>query len=626
MEKMKKLFQIHLLVYPLLAIKEFIFYWQTDRLDMLQVFPVALLTYLLLLAIYQLLSCKNSKALRWTFYILYGLVTLILFADAAYSSYFGQYASVNQLFQLGSLSQIAKDGAVLEASVNPLCLLCLADYPVMIWLYRRKIKNLQPGTKIRRAFALVFNFVLCVTAFYSLWFFGTNPDNSRDVLKVNHIEIFSYHVNDILVNVGGRFRRKDINEAEIQKNMKELIPSSEGSDYRGVAKGKNLILIQVESLNDFVIGKEYNGQEITPNINQLLQEDTLYFNHFYSTTGVGNTSDAEFSTLNSLYANTERECYRLYVDNTFHGLPWLLRNEGYEALAFHGYVKTFWNRDEAYKNQGFERYYSEEDFDITETSGFGLTDKEMFRQSVDILKKKKQPFFSFMITLTNHIPYELDSSLASLQLKEGDKKTTFGRYLQTVRYTDEAIGWLIELLKQNGMYENTMIVFYGDHQGLNRETPAVKGAMTQYLGKTYDFDEMLNVPLVIHIPGLHEHKTISTVGGQVDILPTIANLMDINLSLQPYYFGHDLLNAKDEFIAQISYVGKGSYIDGKSNSIFIIGKDGFVESGRTIDLRTGKALNTSIPYAQVASDRANALIDTCKTVLDYNLIANYITH
>lgn len=71
-----------------------------------------------------------------------------------------------------------------------------------------------------------------------------------------------------------------------------------------------------------------------------MKKDTIYFNHFYSTTGVGNTCDAEFSALNSLYPNDIRECYRMYVDNTYNGLPWMFREKGYSAMAFHGYVKT----------------------------------------------------------------------------------------------------------------------------------------------------------------------------------------------------------------------------------------------------------------------------------------------
>lgn len=616
------------LVYPVFIIKMFIFYWQTDMLDMMTVFEAPLLTVFFLIVIYEMCSIGKGKASRYSFYILYTLVTLLMFADAAYSSYFGKYVSVNQIYQLTSLGQIAGDGNVIGASVSPGCLLTLLDYPVVLYLYkkRNREKTSMLALEMKKFLLRLGGVVAVIVSGICLWFYyGFNPQNLRSVQKVNHIEFFTYHTNDILVNVIGKMKRKNVDEEAILKTMEENVPKSSGDKYRGVAKGKNLILIQTESLNDFVIGKIYNGQELTPNLNQLLKEDTFYFNHFYSTTGVGNTCDAEFSVLNSLYPNDERECYRMYVDNTYQGLPWMLRDEGYEAMAFHGYVKTFWNRNEAYKNQGFEHYYSQEELDMTEISGFGLTDKEMFRQAVDILKTKQQPFFSFMITLTNHIPYELDPELASLELRSDDKDTTFGNYLQTIRYTDEAFGELIEYLKENDMYENTMIVIYGDHQGMNKETSTVKQKMSMYLEKEYDFDEMLNVPLIIHIPGLGESHTIGTVGGQVDVMPTIANLMDLKIT-QPYIFGHDLLNTEEGFVAQISYVGEGSFITDDNHMLFVIGKDGTVEHGRVLNLLDGEKMNLNQTLCQKYSDRAQTLLDTCKEVLDYNLIANYVTH
>lgn len=616
------------LAYLFIILKIFIFYWQTDRLDMMVVYEVPLLTLLFLVTVFELFSITDNKTGRIAFYSIYILITAIMFADAAYSSYFGKYASVNQLFQLGSLKQIAEDGGVIGATVNPGCLLLWLDVPFVFHYYKERIKDKIPF-KDRSAGKLLIwvipHAILFIAALGGWIYYGFNPDNYRAVQKVNHIEIFTWHTNDILVNVVGRLHRGEADEEKLKKAMDENVPKSRGDKYKGVAKGMNLILIQTESLNDFPIGAAYNGQELTPNLNELRKKDTLYFNHFYSTTGVGNTADAEFSALNSLYANDERECYRKYVDNTFNGLPWLMRKQGYEAMAFHGYIKTFWNRDEAYRNQGFQHFYSEEELELTEKSGFGLTDKELFRQSVDILKERKKPFFSFMITLTNHIPYELDQELASLELKEEDKDTTFGRYLQTVRYTDEAFGELIRYLKEADLYENTMIVIYGDHQGMNKETVSVYNQMTRFLGKSYDFDEMLNVPLFIHIPGLNDAKTYTTVGGQVDILPTIANLMDFEIP-QPYVFGHDLINAEEGFVAQISYIGKNSFITDDNDMLFAIGKDGTVESGRVMDLSTGKEMNLNVPLCQKYSDRAEKLLDTCREVLDYNLIAEYVTH
>lgn len=646
MRLLKKILGHYWLAYPVLFLKLVIFYWQTDMLDMMSVYEAPLLSALFLLCIFEVFSFKESRPRRYAFYVVYTLVTLVMLADAAYSSYFGKYISVNQIYQLASLGQIAGDGDVIGASVSPFCLLTLIDYPFVLYWYRLRNRGKRgmlealaatfpqgkrrKKTWNRRAFfrelsTTLVHIALYIAALCCFYYYGFNPQNLRSVQKVNHIEHFTYHTNDLLVNVIGKMQRGSVDEEALQAEMAEIVPTSSGDAYKGVAKGKNLILIQTESFNNFVIGATYNGQELTPNLNELLKNDTIYFNHFYSTTGVGNTCDAEFSALNGLYPNDERECYRLYVDNTFNGLPWLLREQGYGAYAFHGYVKTFWNRNEAYKNQGFAHYYSEEELDVTEVSGFGLTDKEMFRQAVDILAEKQEPFFGFMITLTNHIPYELDASLATLELKDEDVGTTFGNYLQTVRYTDEAFGKLIEYLKEKDLYDDTVIAIYGDHQGMNIETPSVKRQMSAFLGKEYDYDEMLNVPFIIHMPGLGESETVTTVGGEVDIMPTLANLMDLDTG-QPYVFGHDLLNADEGFVAQISYVGEGSFITSDDNLLFTIGKDGTVESGRLLSLLDGTERNLNKNLCQKYSDRAQRLIDACKEALDYNLIANYVTH
>lgn len=617
------------LVYPLLALKVLIYYWQTDRLDMMNIYEVPILTFLFLWALFEGCSIGRNRGSKYTFYLLYTVITIGMFADAAYSSYFGKYISINQIYQLGSLGQVAGEANVLGVSVNPLCLLTLVDYPFVIALYGSRQKEKKISLAQRKTpdfFWYVGRYTLLFLAAAGCWcYYSGNPDELRSVQKVNHIEFFTYHANDFLVNVAGKMKRGEADQEAIRKTIRETVPRSSGVRYQGIARGKNLLLIQTESLNDFVLKAEYNGQELTPNLNALLQEDTLYFNHFYSTTGVGNTSDAEFAALNGLYPNEERECYRLYVDNTFQGLPWMLRKEGYGAMAFHGYVKTFWNREEAYKNQGFQQFYSQEKLNMTETAGFGLTDKEMFRQAVDILKEKPQPFFGFMITLTNHIPYELDSALASLRLQPSDENTTFGGYMQTVRYTDEAFGKLLQYLKASGLYENTMIVIYGDHQGMNMETPSVKSRMSLFLDKEYNYEEMLNVPLLIHLPGLGEARTVDTVGGQVDIMPTIANLMGVEPG-HPFVFGQDLLNAEEGFVAQISYIGKGSFITGDNQMLFGIGKDGTVERGTLWNLSSGKKMNLNETLCQRYADRAITLLDTCKKVLDYNLIADYVIH
>ena len=121
------------LVYPLIIIKILIFYWFADRLDMMAVLEVSALTFLFFTALFELFCLTKNRGLKIVFYLVYLLISLILFADIAYSGYFGRYASVNQLFQLGSLGQIAQDGGVIGATVSPLSILIFFDLPFVFF-------------------------------------------------------------------------------------------------------------------------------------------------------------------------------------------------------------------------------------------------------------------------------------------------------------------------------------------------------------------------------------------------------------------------------------------------------------------------------------------------------------
>ena len=249
---------------------------------MLSVYDVPLLSLLFLFCVFEVFSFKESKPRRYGFYVVYTLVTLIMLADAAYSSYFGKYISVNQLYQVTSLGQIAGDGNVIGASVSPGCLLTLIDYPFVLYWYRLRnkgkkgmldelakhwpakfsFKSLWKEKKFTVSFIKsVFHIIIYIVAICAWYYYGLNPQNLRSVQQVNHIEFFTYHTNDVVVNVVGKLKRSSVDEKAIQKKMKAIVPKSSGTAYKGAAKGKNLILIQTESFNNFVVGATYNGQE-----------------------------------------------------------------------------------------------------------------------------------------------------------------------------------------------------------------------------------------------------------------------------------------------------------------------------------------------------------------------------
>lgn len=422
--------------------------------------------------------------------------------------------------------------------------------------------------------------------------------------SISNQEFFSYHVKDI---VNYFFGNTDAVLASSQDFAYEK--SIDGPLY-GVAEGKNLIVIQVESFQNFLIGREYNGVEITPNLNKLVGDDSIYFDNYYMQVAMGNTSDAEFATNNSLYGAEEYCTYALYDNNHYRGLPVLLDEKGYDVAAFHGYKKEFWNRVGAYPSLGFDTFYSEEDFEFNEVLGFGIRDDDFFKQSTAYIQKMKQPFYSFLVTLSNHHPFPLPNGEEPIPPKKGDEGTLVYNYLNSARFTDKCIGEFIEELKQSGLYENSVIAIYGDHFGLTAGDPDIQKSMTKLLGKQYDVDEMAKIPLIIHIPGEDVKQTISISGGQLDFLPTIAYLMGFD-SLDTLYLGQNLMTAKNGFVAEGIYFPKGSFV--KDDIFYVMSKDGVFENGRAWNMKTGKQVD--LEEFRVDSLRAAQLITRSQSYL-----------
>ena len=572
---------------------------------------------------------SGLKKKRLFFVLVYFLLSLLMFADTMYYNYYNQTVSIKQLWQAKSVAAVPKS---FIATLIPASFLLFVDIPFAYYCFKKCtsqeiLGKLFPWRKLK---------YVVVTLVITIVVFIANPFQSSAIAKVNSMEFFTSHVSDIYKTISDNLDTEEMGQEEILEVLEEVSPSSavhgkntqtDGTQkntlprYHAIGEGKNLIVIQMEAFQDFVIGAEYNGQEITPNFNALMKENTLYYDHYFCNTGKGNTADAEFTSLNSLYPLIDGEIYRLYQDNTFNGLPWMMREHGYYAFATHGYEGTFWNREAAYPNQGFQDYISLEDMNQDEIIGMGVSDKSMFRQLVSRLETQTQPFFAFAITLTNHHPFLLEDQYRTLDLLDIDENTKFGDYLETVHYTDEAIGQLISDLKAAGLYENTVIAFYGDHHGLNCGMEDVQNRMTQYIGRIYDYDEMLNIPLIIHVPGSGVEATINTTGGQIDFLPTIANIMGIALDDQ-FILGQDLSNATDGFVAFTTYLLPGSFAE--NDVIFEISREGIFEGSRAWKIGSNEQVDAN--HYRDEYEKAILLKKTSKEILEQNLIADYVTH
>lgn len=556
------------------------------------------------------------------FSILYGFFSIIMFADTMYFNYYNQTVSVQQVYQV---SNVAKVPSSFIATLIPASFFILWDIPFAMYYFKRASKHWEDKITENNHGKRRLGISLGCTAL--ILFLAINPFHNTWITKINSVEFFTNHVRDIVEVSTAAINTELWEPKEVLKVMEEetrdfaepAVKETESKKYEGIAEGKNLIVIQLEAFQNFVINARYNDRELTPNLNALLKKDSIYFDNYYSIIGKGNTADAEFATLNSLYPVIDGESYRLYTENIYNGLPWQLKDKGYVTYGFHGNEATFWNRQAAYPYQGIDNFYSIENLDSMEQIGLGISDPSVFSQAVDILEKEDKPFFSFIVSLTSHHPYELPEELCELDILPEDEGSKFAHYLQSVHYTDKAIGELITKLKEKGLYEDTVIAFYGDHHGLNCKMDNNDVYVGRFLGRDYGYEEMLKIPCIIHIPGSGISKTISTLGCQVDFYPTMASLMNLNVE-QPYIVGQNLLTAEHGFAAFTAYLFEGSFA--YDHVMFQISREGIFEGSSAWDRNTLEQVDIEQYYEQY--NKAISLKEASKQVLEQDLIAQYI--
>ena len=326
------------------------------------------------------------------------------------------------------------------------------------------------------------------------------------------------------------------------------------STYTGVAKGKNVMVIHLESFQQFLIGYKWQGKEVTPNLNKLYHsKNTLSFANFYNQVGQGKTSDAEMMLENSLFGLQSGSAMSSYgTSNTFESAPAILKQQGgYTTAVMHGGAGSFWNRNNAYKQFGYEYfmplsyYQNKPKYYI----GYGLKDKIFFSQSIKYIERLPQPFYLKLITVTNHYPYDLDKKNQSIAKTDTGDETVDG-YVQTAHYLDQAVGQLMRWLKKTGLDKNTLLVFYGDHYGISgNHHKASAELLNQDEFTNFDNLKFQRVPLMFHMKGL-KGGIKKTYGGEIDVLPTLLNLLGIR-NKGTIQFGHDLLSKKaPQIVAQ----------------------------------------------------------------------------
>ncbi|AOY76617.1 LTA synthase family protein [Clostridium formicaceticum] len=561
--------------------------------------------FFVVLGIYCLASLTQDKKRMKVFLSIHLLLSILFFIDMMYFSHFFALIPIHSIYQVGQLGPVSNSVASL---MKPKYFLFFID-TFFLWIYckkgDKKLLTLDKKQKLSLVMTFFILFFSVVTMIYKI-----GGDTEGNYTPYN-LGVINYHLYD----TGNFFMRSPLDIDRVEAVIQTIGHENNPSQGFGVGENKNVIVIQAESLQNFVINREIGGQVITPVLNELIKNDSIYFSQYYEQVGWGNTSDAEFISHNSFYPSRKTFSYKAFEENDFMTLPLMLKEKGYSTIAFHGNQASFWNRDNIYQSQGLDRFISLENFQQDDLIGIGLSDASLFRQSIDYLKKQPQPFYSFFITLTSHHPFTLEESQKRLDIQDAYKDTLLEDYLQTVHYLDHEIGVFIERLKEAGLYDNAMIVIYGDHRGLDMRKEETNELLSSFLEKPYEEDEMARVPLIIHIPEGNIEKEITIAGGQIDFFPTMANLLGLEIKPNKI-LGKDLLNTTEGFVAKQVHVAQGSFVD--NEKIFIMSNDGIFENSRAWNLHTQEAVD--IEECREGYERALAEVNLSEYILQNNLV------
>ncbi len=482
-------------------------------------------------------------------------ITFVIIADMIFFRYFNDVISVPLLTQASNVGSVKSSVLSLLHGYDLLFILDLLCLPMFLWV--RKVKRQASSVWMRLG---SFSAALLLGIFFSWYGIGQLLKSQPYILTsfydrvfiVQNIGLLSFHGIDAYQFYKSGYNDKEPLAEEEKQKIKDFLLNKKKEQalqpkYHGIGQGKNLIVIQVEALQEFVINRKVQGQEITPNLNRLARQ-SLYFENFYCETAGGGTSDAEFMANVSLFPVKDGSAYIRFSGNKYYSMPRRLKEEGYNSIVMHAYKPGFWNRSVMYPSLGFDAFYNKNHMEQDEIIGMGLSDKSFFRQSLERLKQLPQPYYAFMITLTSHYPFDNDKSLYSPFDVGAYKNTFLGNYLEAVHYADEALGDFLDELEREGMLDDVVIALYGDHYAIPKDKK-------EELARVLDIKDMNDfewvnhqkMPFLIRLPGGKPAEVRHTAGGGVDVMPTLLNIMGVDSSAMPM-LGRDLLNSQDGLV------------------------------------------------------------------------------
>lgn len=453
--------------------------------------------------------------------------------------------------------------------------------------------------------------------------------------------IYTYQINDVISSLQPQISPL-FGYDQAAKEFREYYDTRDNSvktnEYTNIFKGKNLLIIHAESIQQFVLDTNFNGEEVAPNLKRLANEG-LYFSNFYAQESVGTSSDSEFTINSSLMPANSGTVFISYWDREYVTTPKLLKEKGYYTFSMHGNNGSMWNRSVVHPRLGYDKFFNyKNDYKINEVIGLGLSDKSFFKQSVPKIKKIEQTNQNFMGTLlmlSNHTPWsknldmlpEFPVTMKYEKVNEttGEKETVeapymedtkMGNYFKFVHYADQALGEFIDQLDLAGLLDNTVIVIYGDHDAKLKKsefnrfynydpyTDSIKDSTdpTYVDVDYYQYELNRKVPFIIWSKDKKFEKEVTQVMGMYDVQPTLGNMFDFH---NKYALGHDIFSIDENVVV----FPDGNWL---TNKMYYNSQK---EEGKPL---TNEAV--SIEYIQEKNKYAQQILSVSNNIIVYDLI------
>ena len=532
---------------------------------------------------------KGKK--RYIYLLVWTVIfTAICTINSAYYTFYTSFASVSMVSLTQYIGEVGD--AVVENVLQLKDLLYIIPLLFFIYYYHRLVKkdNYKVYSKARRIRKFKNTIITGAIVLFVFIISLSSLEISRFVKQWNReyivmrFGIYMYQGNDIIASIKPKISamfgyddaKKEFNEYYKDKTEKQDYTN----EYTNIFEGRNVIVIHAESMQDIALNRTFNGEEVTPNLNRLIEEG-LFFTNFYSQVSVGTSSDTELTFNTSLMPTQNGTAFVSYFDRTYIATPSLMKEKGYYTFSMHANNADFWNRRVMHESLGYDKFYSKETYDVDKENiiGLGLSDKEFFAQSVEKIKKiskEHEKYYGLLITLTNHTPFsdtdkygEFAVTMKTTTTNEDGtteeieapylEGTKLGNYFKSVHYADAALGEFFQSMDEAGLLDNTVVILYGDHDArlprsdynlMNNYDPLTdsvksKDDETYEEYDSFDYELDRKVPLIIWTKDGKVKGKVDYMMGMYDVMPTIGNMLGF---YNKYALGHDIFETKENNI------------------------------------------------------------------------------